>query len=126
MLSFQHLSRITAILCFVLAVAIFTTPGLFFWLFHLDPATSGAVMARRAAVLFLAPGLLLWGLKDIAKSNAARRAIAKAMAVTMLALSLLGMSELALGRVGPGIGLAVATEALLFWLWYKMFQSPED
>ncbi|TNE64009.1 MAG: hypothetical protein EP336_16125 [Rhodobacteraceae bacterium] len=123
--SFPLLSRITAGICLALAITIFVAPSLFFWLFHLDPSVTGAVMARRAAVLFLAPALLLWGLKDIAKSDMARMAIARAIAVTMLAMALLGLSEFALGRVGPGIGLAVITEAVLFWLWYGLMKDPQ-
>ncbi|PTQ67532.1 hypothetical protein [Celeribacter persicus] len=123
--SFPLLSRITAGICLTLAITIFIAPPLFFWLFHLEPSISAAVMARRAAVLFLAPGLLLWGLKDIARSDLARSAIARAMAVTMLALVLLGLSEFALGRVGPGIAIAVLTEAVLFWLWYGLMKDPQ-
>lgn len=123
--SFPLLSRITAGICLALAVAIFAAPSLFFWLFDLEPSLSGAVMARRAAVLFLAPGLLLWGLKDIARSDLARSAIARAMAVTMLALAFLGLSEFVLGRVGPGIALAVVTEVVLFWLWYGLMKDPQ-
>lgn len=124
-MTFSSLARITALLSFTLAGLLFAVPQSFMWLFNLEINITGEVMTQRAAILFLAPALILWQLHDIDAHSKAAKAIAKSIAVLMLAFTLLGLSELALGRVGLGIGVAVITEALLFVLWFKTFKSTQ-
>jgi hypothetical protein len=122
-MTYPLLARATAGLSLALAMVLLCGPAIIFWLFSLDASLTGEVLARRAAVLFLGFTLLLWQLRDLAPHSPSAKAIAKSMAAVMLSLALLGLTELALGRVGTGILIAIATELAFFLGWMKVLKS---
>lgn len=113
-----QLFRLTAYLAFALCAGLLIAPGLFVTLFGLEPSLGGEVMARRAGVLFAPIGLIYL---QLGKSNdpQLRRALLSAGTVLMVPMGLLGLTELLLGRAGPGILVAVAVEAVLALLYLK-------
>ena len=123
-MEFPILSRLTAFLCMALVATLLLAPGLFVWIFNLAPSVGAEVMARRAGMLFVIPAILLFGLSRMTFSLDVQRLVSKSMATFMLAIGLLGITEFALGRVGPGIFFPVICEAVLFWLWFKLSKAP--
>ncbi len=110
------LFRLSAALFFALCVGLLLAPGLFGAIFGLEPSVGGEVMARRAGLLFAPLGILYL---QLATSEPARRALLSAGLVLLVTMALLGLTEWALGRVGPGIFVAVGTEAVFAALYLK-------
>lgn len=106
---FRSLALAATTLCAALALGLMVAPGVFAGTFGLDPVPEAAVMARRAAILFVGLGGLLYATRDL-PPGAARRGIALSMLLMMAGLAVLGLVELALGHVGPGIFVAILPE----------------
>ena len=108
--------RTLSILSTALAAALFLTllfvPGLVFWLFQIPGSESAAFLARRAAVLFLGFGILMWLVRN-AENSPARRAICIGWGMTMAALAILGTLEFFRGFVGVGVFPAVFIETFI-------------
>jgi len=113
------LFRLTAYLAFALCAALLIAPGLFSAIFGLDASTGGEVMARRAGVLFAPIGLIYLQL-GASGNQQVRRALWSAGTLLMIAMALLGLTELILGRAGPGILVAVSVEVILAALYLKV------
>ena len=109
---FRRLAEISAALCGALSIALVLVPGLFVHLLGFDASLVGEVMARRSGVLFAPLALILWTVRDLPEGEL-RHNFATAVFVMMRGLALLGIGEWLAGRVGPGIFLAVAVEAVL-------------
>ena len=113
---FATVLRLNALLFAVLCAGLLLAPGLFASVFGLDPSVGAEVMARRSGAIFagLAPlYLVLAGVTE----PAAQRGIARASLLMMTALPVLGLTELALGRLGPGVLIPVALEVLFIALY---------
>lgn len=112
------LFRLSAYLFFALCAGLLLAPGLFGAIFGLDPSTGADVMARRAGLLFAPLGLLYLQLADMDHPKV-QRALLSAGVVFLITIAMLGLTEWALGRVGPGILVAVITEIVFAALYLK-------
>lgn len=110
-MSFRVLAIATTALCAALAVGLMVAPDFFAATFGLDPVTEAAVMARRAAVLFIGLGGLVYATRNLPEGPM-RRSVALSVFAMMAGLVALGLAELAAGRVGTGIFVAVVPETL--------------
>ncbi|MFO1202091.1 MAG: hypothetical protein U1E58_05575 [Tabrizicola sp.] len=108
-MTYPSVIRWTALLFAALCVGLLLAPQLFVLAFNLDPSVGAEVMARRAGMLFagLAPLYLsLAGLADPRHQHG----VLRASLVMMAGLALLGLGELFMGRVGPGVLIPVVLE----------------
>ncbi len=108
-LNFRTLSIVSAAVSGALFLTLLFVPGLVFWLFQIPASDSAAFLARRAAVLFLGFGVIVWRIRD-ADASPAIQAICVGWGVAMLALAVLGSMEFVRGFAGVGIFAAVAIE----------------
>lgn len=115
---FRSLAHLTTALCAFLAIGLMLAPGVFAATFGLDPVPEAAVMARRAAILFVGLGGLIYSTRALPEGPA-RRGVALSVFAMMAGLILLGLTELALGRVGWGIFVAVVPETAFAMLWQR-------
>lgn len=108
-------STLWAMLFLVLAFA----PGVIGWLFHLDGAIVGDVLALRAAMLFLGLATIAYLGRDEPDSSL-RRTVALGLGLAMAGLACTGLYEVARGVVGVGIWVAIIIETLLAaaYLWH--------
>ncbi len=111
-LSFKTLSIASATIAGALFLILLFVPGVVFWLFQIPASDSAAFLARRAAVLFLGFGVIMWRIRD-AVASPAIHAICVGWGVAMLALAVLGSMEFVRGFAGGGIFAAVAIETFL-------------
>ncbi len=109
---FRTLSILSAALAVALFLLLLFIPGLVFWLFQIPASESAAFISRRAAVLFLGFGILMWLVRN-AENSLVRRAICIGWGTTMAALAILGILEFLRGFVGVGIFFAVFIETFL-------------
>ena len=93
-----------------------------YFFFGLDGSSSADVMSRRAGILFLGLGAILWGLRDLTDGTA-KAGLAVGMSVLMAGFAILGIYEYARGSVGPGILLAVAIEVIVGALFATHLRS---
>ena len=119
---FRTLVLSTATISVLLCVTLLLFPGLIWWLFAIEGDASGAFVARRTSTLFMGLATLCY-LSRNAPPSPLRQAIAASIAVTMTALAALGLFEFLRGVAGPGIFLAIATEALLAMGFTKVAMS---
>ncbi len=120
MITFKHLSTITALITSVLFLVLLFTPGILFTLFQIQMHDSASFISRRAAMLFLCIAIILW-LNRKAIHSEARQSICIALSISMLALSLLGIFEYIRGFAGVGIFLAIITEILLSLGYFQIY-----
>lgn len=111
-LTFRPLATFTALLCFALAMAWGLRPDWLLWLWNIEYSSATGVVSRRNAALFLGIGIMFYRARHAPPSDI-RRAITSGFATACFVLAALGVSELINGHAGPGILMAVATEALL-------------
>ncbi len=110
--NFRSLSILSAALAAALFLTLLFMPGLVFWLFQIPGSESAAFLSRRAAVLFLGFGILMWLVRN-AEGSPMRRAICIGWGTTMVALAILGTLEFLRGFVGIGIFSAVFIETFI-------------
>ncbi|MBT1063277.1 hypothetical protein KJY73_06810 [Bowmanella sp. Y26] len=121
MLNFKLVSLITSAITFILCIVLFISPNLIFILFGIEPHSSTYFVGRRTAILLLGIALLtFWGRN--APHSEARQAICLSLAISMLALALLGSAEFLRGFAGTGIWLAITTEMLLAFLYVRIWR----
>lgn len=111
-LRFHTLALFTALLCFTLALTWGLRPEWMLWWWSVEYSGATGLVARRNAALLLAVGVMFYRARHAPPSDT-RRAMTCGFAVGCLALAVLGFSEWINGHAGPGILLAVATEAAL-------------
>ncbi|MCF6273722.1 MAG: hypothetical protein L3J37_11145 [Rhodobacteraceae bacterium] len=111
-LSFKTLSIVSAAIAGALFLTLLFVPGLVFWLFQIPASDSAVFLARRAAVLFLGFGIIMWRIRDV-EASPAIQAICVGWGVAMLGLAALGSMEFLRGFAGIGIFAAVAIETFL-------------
>lgn len=110
--SYRTSSILTALACGTLALMLAVFPSLVVWLFLLENAPMGSVLALRASVLFLGLGTIAWFGRD-EPDSALRRAVAIGFVVVWAGLALTGLYEFVRGAVGPGIWVAIVAEIAL-------------
>lgn len=110
--SFSLVCRLGAAALLLPVLALLLHPPLVFRLLGIDGGASAELLTRRAGVLLLGVAVTLWLAREAAPS-VARRAVTVGVAVPMLALAALGAAEFLRGAAGPGIWVAVATEAAI-------------
>ena len=108
-MAFRQLSMLAAVITFGLMAVLMLVPGVLFWLFQIESNASVEVFARRASMLFLFASAITFLFRDLAPGRH-QRDIAIAVSMMMGGLAIVGFVEFLLGRVGPGIFLAIATE----------------
>ena len=75
-------------------------------------------------MLFLGFALIAWLTRNTEPSDA-RQAICLSFSISLAALALLGLFELLKGSAGLGIVIAVATELVLAFLYFKLWLAQE-
>lgn len=110
--NYRTSSILTAFACSLLFLTLALVPSVVSWLFQLDGATVGDVLALRAAMLFLGLAAIAWFGRD-APDSSLRQAVAIGFAVVWAGLALAGLYEFVRGTVGPGIWLAIVAEVAL-------------
>lgn len=111
-LSFRTLSILSAALSAALFLTLLFVPDLVFWLFQIPASESAAFLSRRAAILFLGFGILMWLVRNT-ENSPANRAICIGWGTAMTALAILGTLEFVRGFAGGGIFIAVFMEAFI-------------
>lgn len=111
-LSFRTLSILSAALSAALFLTLLFVPDLVFWLFQIPASESAAFLSRRAAILFLGFGILMWLVRNT-ENSPANRAICIGWGTAMTALAILGTLEFVRGFAGGGIFIAVFIEAFI-------------
>jgi hypothetical protein len=112
LLSFRTLATFTALLCFALALVWGLCPDLLLWLWGVEYSSAVGLVSRRNAALFLTLGIMFYRARQ-APPSPTRNAMTSGFSGGCLVLAVLGLSEWFSGNAGPGILLAVATEAAL-------------
>ncbi len=125
MIEFKKLSSITAIITFTLFLLLLFIPEIIFLLFQVQENESAFFISRRAAMLFLGIAVFSWVGRNALHSES-RQAICIGMSISMSAMAMLGLFELARNFVGFGILPAVVTEALLAVAYYKIWISNSN
>ncbi|MCF5722834.1 hypothetical protein [Pseudomonas syringae] len=120
---FYTLAFFTALLCFGLALIWGLRPDWLLWMWSVEYSSATALVARRNAALFLAIGIMFYRARHAAPSDT-RRAMISGFIAGCLALAMLGLNEWISGNAGPGILLAVATEAILGLAFIQAHRSP--
>lgn len=116
--SFRVLCILSAILCFLLFCALAFFPSLIYAIFGMEGSVGADIISRRAAMLFAGISVILWQLRHLA-DGVAKAGLASGMVVAMAGLASVGLFEYARGQVGPGIFLAIVTEAVLLFLFLQ-------
>ncbi|KAA0946036.1 MULTISPECIES: hypothetical protein [unclassified Pseudomonas] len=111
-LSFRTVATFTALLCFALAIIWGLRPDLLLWLWSVEYSSATGLVSRRNAALFLGIGIMFYRVRH-ALPSATRRAMTTGFVTGCFALAVLGVGEWLNGHAGPGILLAVITEAAL-------------
>lgn len=125
MVKFKELSTITSLVAFVLCITLLLVPEAIFSLFQIQEHNSAFFIGRRAAMLFLGISIFAWVGRSALHSDS-RQAISLGLAVSMIALALLGTLEYIRGFAGLGISLAIVTEVALGAAYFKVWFSNKD
>ncbi len=119
---FRTLCIVSSVFCFGTFALLTTYPVILYTLLGLEGSASADVMSRRAAILFLAVGSILWLQRNLTDSSA-RSGLALGMCVFMLGFVVLGLVEYARGAVGGGIFGPVAIEAVMGILFLRLAKN---
>lgn len=122
MVKFRHLCIVSCFFCLGTFSVLTAHPPLMYFFFGLEGSPSADVMSRRAGMLFLGLGTILWRLRDLTEGTA-RAGLAIGVSVLMAGFVILGIYEYARGSVGPGILLAVAVEVIVGTLFARHVRS---
>ena len=122
-MTFRAASTLSALVFAGLSLGLLAAPGLFAALFGLDPSVGAEVMARRAGVIFAGLTVIFAALRPLADA-ALIRGVALGGLVMMVGMIGLGLIEWGLGRVGPGILVAVLAEVVLALLYLRLVRVP--
>ena len=110
-LSYRAFALIAATGCLGLSLVWLLAPQLLLSLWGVQQDESVRLVGRRTAALFLGIGVMFFVARN-AEASVARQALLAGFGIGCAALAALGLFELAMGRVGAGIFVAVVTELL--------------
>ena len=122
-MTFRAASTLSALVFAGLSLGLLAAPGLFAALFGLDPSVGAEVMARRAGVIFAGLTVIFAALRPLVDATLIR-GVALGGLVMMVGMIGLGLIEWGLGRVGPGILVAVLAEVVLALLYLRLVRVP--
>lgn len=111
-MTFRTLAIVTALLGFALALGYLFVGNLVVGRWQIEPTESVLLLGRRMAALYLGLSVMMF-LARSAPAGITRTALCAGAAVALSLLALLGIYELAGGRVGAGILASIAVEGLL-------------
>jgi peptidoglycan/LPS O-acetylase OafA/YrhL len=121
-LNYKSVSTVTAFVTFILFLTLLVAPVLIFKLFQVQGDESAFFISRRAAMLFLGIASFLW-LGRNATHSELRQAICVGLSLSMFALAILGVFEFVRGFVGMGIFVAVLTETIIGFAYYRIWKN---
>ena len=111
-MSFKTLATVTAAVTAVLGLGYLVDGGLMVGRWRIEPTVSVLLFCRRIGALYVGLAVMLFLARNTSASEA-RTALCAGAAVITTSLALLGVYELSAGRVGPGMLVSIAIEALL-------------
>lgn len=120
MITFKPLSTVTASIAFCLFLSLLLIPEMIFQLFQIQEHPSAFFIGRRAAMLFLGIAIFSWVSRNAPHSDA-RQGMCLGLAISMLALAILGLVEYVRDFAGVGIMLAIVTEVLLAAAYFNVW-----
>ncbi len=112
MITYRTLSISLCALFFVLGAILLLAPETVYWIFGVTSHASADVLSRRAGVLFFGLFTISF-LGRSAPHSLLRQAYLVGICVIMFGLIFTGLFEFIFSNVGPGIWLAIITEAVL-------------
>jgi hypothetical protein len=121
-LSYKSVSTVTAFVAFILFLILLVAPVIIFILFQVEGNESAFFISRRAAMLFLGIASFLWLGRNAIHSEL-RQAICVGLSLSMFALAILGVFEFARGFVGIGIFVAISTETIIGFAYYRIWKN---
>ena len=124
-MSFKTLNSITSVIALILFANFLVAPDLLFYIFGVDGSGSAYFIGKRLSVLFLGISVLTWFSRN-AKYSEARQAICLSIFISMFAMAFLGLFEYFRGFAGIGILIAVLTEMLIGYLYFKKWNSGKN
>ncbi|OFC71675.1 hypothetical protein [Alteromonas confluentis] len=124
-MSFKTLSSITSVVAFILFANFLVFPDLLFYIFGVEGSDSAYFIGKRLSVLFFGMSILTWFSRN-AEHSEARQAISLSISISMFAMAFLGLFEYFRGFAGIGILIAVITEMLIGYLYFKKWNSGKN
>jgi hypothetical protein len=121
-LNYKSVSTVTAFIAFILFLILLVAPVIIFMLFQVQGNESAFFISRRAAMLFLGIASFLWLGRNAIHSEL-RQAICVGLSLSMFALAVLGIFEFIRGFVGIGIFVAVSTEIIIGFAYYRIWKN---
>lgn len=109
---FKTLSILTAAICLILAVVWFALPDWILAHWHVAYLEGGELVSRRMACLFLALGVILFGLRHL-RSAEAQGALGNGIIAACVSLIVLGAYERISHHAGNGIFAAIGLESVI-------------
>jgi hypothetical protein len=111
-MTFRTIAVITAIVTFALGVGYLFFGALVVGRWQIQPTDGVLILGRRMGALYLGLSVIYF-LARSAPVSAVRTALSIGTSVALILLVLLGVYELTVGHVGPGILVSVTIEFLL-------------
>lgn len=124
-IDFRSLCIVSSIFSFGTFGILMFYPPVMYTLFGLDGVPSTDVMSRRAGVLFLSVGTILWLQRNLIAEEA-RAALARGMFVFMAGFVALGAVEFLRGTVGAGVFFPVFIEFVMALLFMKHVKNENS
>ena len=121
-MNFKTLSVITSIVAGTLCASLLIYPEIIFTLFNIEHNSAAFFIGRRAAMLFLGITVMSWAVRNTAHSQT-QQAICLGHGFAMLGMSFMGVTEFVRGYVSAGIFIAIVTEAILAYSYFKIWLS---
>ena len=109
---FKLLSILTAAICLILAGVWFALPDWILAHWHVAYLEGGELVSRRMACLFLALGVILFGLRNL-RAVEARQALGNGIIAACVSLIALGFYERISHHAGNGIFFAIGLESVI-------------
>ena len=125
MINYSQLTRLTAVITFILFLILLLAPEVIFILFQIPSHESAGFISRRAAMLFLGIATFSWVARNAAPSET-RQALCLGLSLSMLSLAALGIAEFVRGFAGLGIFLAILTETFLGMAYFTIWKENSD
>lgn len=124
-IDFRSLCIVSSIFSFGTFGILMFYPPVMYTLFGLDGAPSTDVMSRRAGILFLSVGTILWLQRNLIAEEA-KAALARGMFVFMAGFVVLGVIEFFRGAVSAGVFFPVSIELVMALLFMKHVKNKSD
>ncbi|MDF3415314.1 hypothetical protein HKX54_12665 [Sulfitobacter sp. M57] len=117
-MDFKMLSCVATAVFGALCLILMVLPELIYWMFALEQAQVGDVLAKRAAMLFLGFATLCFMARDTMLDEV-KQLVSVTVITAMVAMALLGTYEFWQGTVGAGIWIAILAEWGIAGLFFR-------